>query len=103
VSQYQATSLQEIQRNTLRSWYLANATVPGDPNDWDFWNQDFTWNTVLIAIQSNILGVDPSDIYKTYIGTNKIIIDDDIPLRVSRYEYNVYKGIGWQSRILPAV
>ena len=103
VSQYQATSLQEIQRNTLRSWYLANATVPGDPNDWDFWNQDFTWNAVLIAIQSNILGVDPSDIYKTYIGTNKIIIDDDIPLRVSRYEYNVYKGIGWQSRILPAV
>jgi hypothetical protein len=103
VSQYQATSLQEIQRNTLRSWLLASAIVPGDPQDWDYWNQDFTWNGVLIAIQSNILGVDPSEIYKTYTGTNKIIIDDNIPLKVKDYEYNTYQGITWQTRILPAV
>jgi hypothetical protein len=103
ISQYQATSLQEIQRNTLRSWLLASALVPGDPQDWDYWNQDFTWNGVLIAIQSNVLGVNPSDIYKTYTGTNKIIIDDDIPLRFNDYEYNVYQGITWQTRILPAV
>jgi hypothetical protein len=103
ISQYQATSLQEIQRNTLRSWLLASAIVPGEPQDWDYWNQDFTWNGVLIAIQSNILGVDPSDIYKTYTGTNKIIIDDDIPLKINNYEYNAYQGITWQTRILRAV
>jgi hypothetical protein len=103
ISQYQATSLQEIQRNTLRSWLLASAIVPGDPQDWDYWNQDFTWNGVLIALQSNIFGVDPSEIYKTYTGTNKIIIDDNIPLKVKDYEYNTYQGITWQTRILPAV
>jgi hypothetical protein len=103
ISQYKATSLQEIQRNTLRSWLLANTPTPSTNQIWDYWNQDFTWNGVLIAIQSKIFGVDPSDIYKTYIGTNKIIIDDDIPLRFNNYEYNTYQGITWQSRILPAV
>jgi hypothetical protein len=103
ISQYKATSLQEIQRNTLRSWLLAVNPTPTTTEIWGGWNQDFSWNGVLIAIQSSIFGVDPSDIYKTYIGTNKIIIDDDIPLRFDNYEYNTYQGITWQSRILPAV
>lgn len=103
ISQYQSTNLQEIQRNTLRSWLLASAIVPGEPQDWDYWNEDFTWNGVLIALQSNILGINPADIYKTYTGTNKIIIDDDISLKLVDYEYNTYKGIIWQTRILPAV
>ena len=99
ISQYKATGLQEIQRNTVRSWFLTSI----DNAIWNFWNQSYTWNSVLIASQSNILGVDPSDIYKTYTGTNKIIIDDNIPLKVNKYEYNLYQGITWQSRILPAV
>jgi hypothetical protein len=103
ISQYKATSLQEIQRNTLRSWLLTANPTPITTEIWGGWNQDFSWNGVLIAIQSSIFGVDPSDIYKTYIGTNKIIIDDDIPLRFDNYEYNTYQGITWQSRILPAV
>jgi hypothetical protein len=103
ISQYQATGLQEIQRNTLRSWLLASRIVPGEPQDWDYWNEDFTWNGVLIAVQSNILGINPADIYKTYVGTNKIIIDDDIPLRFNAYEYNTYQDITWQTRTLRAV
>ena len=99
ISQYKATGLQEIQRNTIRSWFLASI----DNAIWNFWNQSYTWNSVLILSQSNILGVDPSEIYKTYTGTNKIIIDDNVPLRVNNYEYNLYQGITWQSRILPAV
>jgi hypothetical protein len=103
ISQYQSTNLQEVQRSTLRSWLLASAIVPGEPQDWDYWNEDFTWNGVLIALQSNILGINPSDIYKTYTGTNKVIIDDNIGLKLIDYEYNTYKGITWQTRILPAV
>jgi hypothetical protein len=105
ISQYQSTNLQEVQRNTIRSWLLANVIVPGEPDlqIWDYWNEDFTWNGVLIALQSNIFGIDPADIYKTYTGTNKIIIDDDISLKLVDYEYNTYKGITWQTRILPAV
>jgi hypothetical protein len=102
VSQYQSTNLQEIQRQTLRSWYTAKfANV--DVYDWDFWNEDYTWNGVLVFSSSTYFGVNPADIYKAYTGTNKIIIDDDNPLKITSYEYTNYQSIGWQSRVISAV
>ena len=105
ISQYQSSSLQEIQRQTLRSWFLADFVSVTSPDryDWDFWSEDFNWNGVLVISSSTLTGVNPSDIYKVYTGTNKLIIDDETPLRFNGYEYNTYQGVTWQSRILPAV
>jgi hypothetical protein len=105
ISQYQSSNLQEIQRQTLRSWFLADfiSITSPDRYDWDFWSEDYNWNGVLVISSSTLTGVDPSDIYKVYTGTNKLIIDDEVPLRFNGYEYNTYQGITWQSRILPAV
>jgi hypothetical protein len=102
VSQYQSTNLQEIQRQTLRSWFTTKYDNP-DTYDWDFWNEDYTWNGVLVFSSSTYFGINPSDIYKTYTGTNKIIIDDDKPLRITNYEYNNYQGITWQNKVITAV
>jgi hypothetical protein len=105
ISQYQSSSLQEIQRQTLRSWFLADFVSVTSPDryDWDFWSEDYNWNGVLVLSSSTLTGVNPSDIYKVYTGTNKLIIDDDTPLRFNGYEYNTYQGVTWQTRILPAV
>jgi hypothetical protein len=105
ISQYQSTSLQEIQRQTLRSWFLTDfiSVTSEDRYDWDFWNQEYNWNGVLVISTSTVTGVNPSDIYKVYTGTNKLIVDDEIPLRFNGYEYNAYQGVTWQTRILPAV
>ena len=108
ISQYKSTNLQEIQRQTLRSWafvekYEAPAPVGLTVYKWNYWSKNSTWNQVLVVSSSIFTGIDPSDIYKSYTGTNKIIIDDYIPLKVKNYEYNTYKGITWQSRVLPAV
>jgi len=105
VSQYQSSNLQEIQRQTLRSWFLAEFETVTSPDrfDWDYWSEDYNWNNVLVKSTSQLTGVDPSDIYKVYTGTNKFIVDDEIPLRFNGYEYNTYQGVTWQSRILPAV
>jgi hypothetical protein len=108
ISQYKSTNLQEIQRQTLRSWafvekYEAPAPVGLTEYKWNYWSKNSTWNQVLVVSSSIFTGIDPSDIYKSYTGTNKIIIDDYIPLKVKNYEYNTYKGITWQSRVLPAV
>jgi hypothetical protein len=105
ISQYQSSNLQEIQRQTLRSWFLAEFESVTSPDrfDWDYWSEDYNWNNVLVKSTAQITGVDPSDIYKVYTGTNKFIIDDETPLRFNGYEYNVYQGVTWQSRILPAV
>jgi hypothetical protein len=105
ISQYQSSNLQEIQRQTIRSWFLAEfeSVTSTDRFDWDYWSEDYNWNNVLVKSTAQITGVDPSDIYKIYTGTNKFIIDDEIPLRFNGYEYNTYQGVTWQSRILPAV
>lgn len=102
ISQYQSTNLQEIQRQTLRSWYTAKFDNP-DTYDWDFWNEDYTWNGVLVFSTSTYFGINPSDIYKTYTGTNKIIIDDDRPLKINGYSYTNYQGIAWQTKVISAV
>jgi hypothetical protein len=106
ISQYQSTNLQEIQRQTIRSWSFVEefqTTEGTEEYPWNFWSNNYTWNQVLVVSSSTFLGINPSDIYNTYTGTNKIIIDDNVPLKVINYEYNTYKGITWQSRILPAV
>jgi hypothetical protein len=57
----------------------------------------------LVFSSSTYFGVNPADIYKTYTGTNKIIIDDDTPLKINNYEYTNYQNIGWQNRVVSAV
>jgi hypothetical protein len=57
----------------------------------------------LVFSTSTYFGINPSDIYKTYTGTNKIIIDDDRPLKINGYSYTNYQGIGWQTKVISAV
>jgi hypothetical protein len=102
ISQYQSTNLQEIQRQILRSWYTAKY-LNIDVYDWDFWNEDYTWNGVLVFSTSSYFGVNPEDIYKAYTGTNKIIIDDDKQLKITNYEYNNYQAVSWKSQVITAV
>jgi hypothetical protein len=102
ISQYQSTNLQEIQRQTLRSWFTAKFANP-DVYDWDFWNEDFTWNGVLVFSSSTFFGVNPEDIYKAYTGTNKIIVDDDRPIRIDDYQYLTYQSVGWQTATIKPV
>jgi hypothetical protein len=102
ISQYQSTNLQEIQRQTLRSWFTAKFANP-DVYDWDFWNEDFTWNGVLVFSSSTFFGVNPEDIYKAYTGTNKIIVDDDRPIRLDDYQYLAYQDVGWQTATIKPV
>jgi hypothetical protein len=98
ISHYQSTNLQEIQRQTLRSWFTTQF-FNEDIYDWDFWNQSYTWNQVLIFSQSSYFGVNPSDIFKLYTGTNKIIIDDENLLRFKDYRYTAYKNVKWKKEL----
>ena len=102
ISQYQSTNLQEVQRQTLRSWFTAKFGSP-DTYDWDFWSDSFTWNGVLVFSSSTFFGIDPQDIYKAYTGTNKIIIDDDRPIRIDGYQYSTYQAVNWQTAIVKPV
>ncbi len=95
ISYYQSTNLQEVQNISERPWFRVK--VLGSYGlDWEFWDSgSFNWNKVLVLSETSYYGVNPSDVYKSYTGTNKIIVDDDRPVRFGEYAYTVFTDVNW--------
>jgi hypothetical protein len=95
ISYYQSTNLQEVQNISERPWFRVK--VLGSYGlDWEFWDSgSFNWNKVLVLSETSYYGVDPSDVYKSYTGTNKIIVDDERPVNFGEYSYTVFTDVNW--------
>jgi hypothetical protein len=95
ISYYQSTNLQEVQSISERPWFRVK--VLGSYGlDWEFWDSgSFNWNKVLVLSETSYYGVNPSDVYKSYTGTNKIIVDDSRPISIGQYSYTVFTDINW--------
>jgi hypothetical protein len=102
ISHYQSTNLQEVQQIEFRPWFQVKYSGL-DELDWNFWNPAYLWQGVLVLSSASYYGVDPSDIYKSYTGTNKIIVDDEEVFGINGYEYSVYQNILWQQSTINAV
>lgn len=109
VSTYQSTNLKEVQNVTKRPWFKVRYSGPLEL-EWNFWNSAYKWQGVLVLASTSYYGANPSDIYKSYAGTNKIIVDDynsadsnPKVLLFNNYEYNLYGDIQWQSSVNNAV
>jgi hypothetical protein len=98
IAYYQASSLQEVESRTLRPWFKV-LTDGITVFDWQFWFNNFTWDGMLVVGSSQFYGINPSDIYKTYIGTNKIIIDDGEGLIYQAEKMKVYTEIDWSTTV----
>jgi hypothetical protein len=98
IAYYQANSLQEVESRTFRSWFQV-LTDGITTNDWQFWFNNFTWDGMLVIGSSEFYGINPSDIYKTYIGTNKIIVDDGEGLVYQPEKLNIYANTEWSTNV----
>jgi len=95
ISYYQSTNLQEVQNISERPWFRVKV-LSGLGLDWEFWNiGSFNWNKVLVLAETSYYGVNPSEVYKSYTGTNKLIVGDNSPLTVRDYAYSMYNDISW--------
>lgn len=99
VSHYQSTNLQEAQEISTRPWYKVKS-VGATEFEWEFWKDFYLWGGVLVVSTSSFYGISPSDIYKTYTGTNKFIIDDDRPIVFGEYAYSALTGAQWQTQVV---
>jgi hypothetical protein len=98
IAYYQANNLQQVQSSLLRPWLKVK--TDGVTNfDWEFWLNSFNWEGVLVISASDLYGVLPSDVYKTYIGTNKIIIDDEEGMVFDAEKLKVYNDTTWTIRL----
>lgn len=104
VAHYESTNLQEIERQSKRSWSRVNSEN-------DSWLEvllgtvagNFLWNDLLVVSSISFFGVNPKDIYRAYIGTNKIIADGAEPLIIGDAEYRAFVNINWSSSITTPV
>jgi hypothetical protein len=102
ISYYQATDLQQIQSVITRPW--ANVkTEDGTNFDWQHWETNYTWNGMLVISTSSTYGVNPSEIYKTYIGTNKIIVDDGEGMILDSDKLKIYDAVEWSTSVVTPV
>jgi hypothetical protein len=103
ISYYKSTNLQEVQKVETRPWFNVKYSLPFT-FEWDYWkSSSFLWNGVLILASTSYYGVDPSTIYKSYTGTNKIIVDTDKVFTLNGYEYSVYSNISVAQSTIDAV
>ena len=112
IAYYQANNLQTIQSTSQRPWIDIKTDYSTDPDTsftWaDWWGPNpgdgsLSWLGILITSTSELYGVNPSNVYKTYIGTNKIIFDDNDGLSLSDDKMLIYSDISWQSSDIVAL
>lgn len=89
LSYYNSVNLQQVQTTSARQWLK----VKEDgllQFDWGYWEGQFKWFEVLVLSSTSFYGVDPSGIYKTYVGTARVVLDDKTVLRTGRYKYRMF-------------
>lgn len=100
ISLYDASRLSEVRDIQTRPWFRVKVT--NDPTvfyEWEFWDKDFSWDEVLVTATTGLYGVDPETLYKTFIGTNRFIVDDSVPIVVGNYQYSLNSDVRWQQGV----
>jgi hypothetical protein len=94
ISYYQANNLQQLQSKINRPWLKVKQEGLTE-REWSYWLNNFTWEGVLVISASALYGVNAQDVYKNYLGTNKIIIDDESGMIFDADKLKIYKDATW--------
>jgi hypothetical protein len=96
-----ATNLEQEQRVSYRSWGGVLTSAIGG---WNWWEDSYSWREVKIISENNVYSIDPSDIYARYVGTNRIIVDDDNNgILFDPEKIRVYGDVEWSTSVKTAV
>jgi hypothetical protein len=98
ISFYQANNLQTIQSFVTRPW-LKVLNNDGEKL-WSYWSENFNWQEALVVSSSELYGVNPTDVYRNYLGTNKIIIDDNEGMTFDSNKMKIYTDTTWDTKTL---
>jgi hypothetical protein len=117
LSYYQLDASAQRLQLVQRTWFEVNYPSPSDITlypliegfntflEWDWeGSSNITWNTLAYkTVESNTF-IDPNSIYKTYIGTNKIVVDSNDSagkIHSHEYSYSLYQNSQVQVTLLP--
>lgn len=101
ISYYQANNLQQVQSRITRPWVRVyeNDTLEFT---WESWRtatngDEISWDNTLTVSVTEAYAINPSAVYSTYIGTNKIIIDDNEGMVFDADKLRVFESVEWSS------
>lgn len=82
---------------TIRTWENV-LNYDSVTRTWSFWDAgDQAWRDVYILGQTTSYFSSPEDIYKSYTGTNKNIVDDNAGLTLQKTQSALYTGVTWRT------
>lgn len=97
-----STNLEQQQSVEYNSWSYINTTSV--PSGWDYWQNSFTWDGVKVLNRTNVYAIDPSDIFARYVGTNKVIVDDNVDgILLNPEQLKVYSDVSWSNTVATPV
>jgi len=114
ISFYQVTEEDEAEKFAYRKWYAVRSE-PDNPLDWEYWKEldsnredpsnpgqflPYNWQEVLFLSEEAVTILDPSKIYKQYVGTDRLVFDNDYVLNLNNYRYSFFKDVRWSRQIL---
>ncbi len=103
ISYYQYDQSRQAQTITFREWINVLFSDEGTL-DWDYWDSPtLKWRDVLYILSSKTYDTDLSQVYKRYVGTNKVVFDSGHGLVVNKYRYPIYRGISWKTSTISPV
>jgi hypothetical protein len=98
LSYYQLSEISQTQQLVKRKWNdIWQGSVTYDWNRY-YTELGYSWKDLLYFKSDVVPPIDPSEIYKIYIGTNKIIADSNEnsnKIKFQDYEYVAYLGTEW--------
>lgn len=95
ISYYLSTNLEQQQRLNARSW--ARVKEDADSNEllWSYWDAD-SWSALKTVSSLSTYSIDPSEIYARYVGTNRVVVDDETDgILIDPERIRVYNEVDW--------
>ena len=97
ISFYQGTPTQIVQRFIYRTWQEAE----DEKEDWQAWEDAGDWSNVLVRSKDSRYLVNPKETYKSYMGNNKIIVDDlSDTFKFVSNSLRIYQDASWQTYVI---
>lgn len=99
ITNYQSTALQDIQSRIYRPWLRVKNDGVSNLY-WTYWYTSYTWDGVLVVSTSELYGVNPAEVYETYIGRNKFVVDSNTTesLNFTADSIKIYSDTSWQTQ-----
>jgi hypothetical protein len=92
ISFYRQTPEQQIRSAIYRQWNDVLYTKDGSTRKWSFWNDFYTWQTMLVAKPEVFLGSNPEKLYSAYTGTETISSGTNQSLLFGDYQFTIYSS-----------